>query len=117
MKKLVSSTIKLLTGIAFLLVVFSISNSCTKKSDSPGLNEVLIQDMAFNPGTITIDVNTTITWNNKDGIAHTVTSNTGVFDSGTINANGTYSRLFSTTGTFPYHCSLHPSMIATVIVN
>ena len=84
---------------------------------TPGPNEVFIQDMAFNPSTITVSAGTTITWTNKDAIAHTVTSNTGLFDSGSINSNGTYSHLFSSTGTFPYHCSIHPNMTASVIIN
>ncbi|MGD0624212.1 MAG: copper oxidase, partial [Thermodesulfobacteriota bacterium] len=61
---------------------------------------------------------TTITWTNKDVTAHTVTSDkSGDFDSGTINVNGTWPRMFPTAGSFPYHCTIHPSMKATVIVN
>jgi plastocyanin len=117
MKTLISSKSRLLIGIVIFFAIFSISYSCKKTSDTPGTNEVLIQGMAFDPGTITVAANTTITWTNKDGVAHTVTSNTGLFDSGTINANGTYSHMFATVGTFPYHCTVHPSMTATVIVN
>ena len=73
--------------------------------------------MAFNPGTITATANTTITWTNKDVVAHTVTSTAGLFDSWTINSNGTYSHLFSKAGTFPYKCTIHSGMNATVIVN
>jgi plastocyanin len=47
-----------------------------------------------------------------------VTSDTnGQFDSGSISTNGTYPHTFSGTGTFPYHCTFHPGMKATVIVN
>ena len=109
---------KWLFGITlFLLPVFILTNSCKKASDIPGANEVFIQGNSFDPGTITVQANTTITWTNKDGVAHTVTSNTGLFNSGTINADGTYSYLFSTAGTYPYHCTFHPSMTATVVVN
>jgi len=101
----------------FLFIIFSISGSCKKISDMPGPNEVFIQGMAFNPVTITVAVNTTITWTNKDGVVHTVTSNTGLFNSGTISADGTFPHLFSTAGTYPYHCTFHPSMTGTVIVN
>jgi len=82
----------------------------------PGLNEVFIQSMAFSPGTITVTANTIVTWTNKDGVTHTVTSNTGLFDSGTIGANKTYSHMFATAGSYPYHCTVHPSMTATVTV-
>lgn len=121
MKELICSKCRPLIGAGFLLVILCLSNSCSKSSSSnttnPGPNEVWIQGMAFNPATITVTAGTTITWTNKDGIAHTVTSNTGAFNSGTLNADGTYSHLFSTAGSFPYHCTFHPNMTATVIVN
>ena len=130
MKKLNGSTGRMLFGMVLLLSVFSITNSCTESSTdnmngtgdpggkgTPGTNEVWIQGMAFSPSSITVTAGTTITWTNKDGVPHTVTSNTGLFDSGTINPNGTYSHLFSTAGTFSYKCSLHPSMTASVAVN
>jgi plastocyanin len=126
MKKLIGSKSRLSIGFAFLFGILSISNSCKKTSDTqgtPGTHEVFIQGMAFSPGTITVTANTTVTWTNKDAVAHTVTSNTGLFDSGSISSSGTYggggtySHMFSTVGTFPYHCTIHPSMTATVIVN
>ena len=91
------------------------SNSSTPAATPPA-NEVFLQNTAFTPGSITVAVNTTIKWTNKDGFTHTVTSNSALFDSGNIPSNGTYSHQFTTTGTFPYHCSIHSSMTGTVIV-
>jgi len=71
---------------------------------------------SFDPSTITIITGTTITWTNKDAIGHSVTSDTGVFDSGIINASGTFSYTFDTAGTFPYHCKVHTIMTASVVV-
>jgi plastocyanin len=102
--------------MALLIVLISMSGSCKKSSDTPGPNEVFIQGMAFSPASITVSVNTTITWTNKDGIAHTVTSNTGLFDSGNMNSGAIFSRQFTTAGTFPYHCTYHPTMTATITV-
>jgi plastocyanin len=119
MKTVYKST-RMIGGISILFMLLFISGSCSKSStpkDTPGTNEVLIQDMAFDPVTLTISANTTVTWTNKDPVAHTVTSNTGVFDSGNIQANKTFSHLFDTPGNYPYHCIIHPSMTGTVIVN
>ena len=105
-----------------LLIVGGAINGCKKKSSdtptpaSPPTNEVFIQNTAFTPASITVSVNTTIKWTNKDGVAHTVTSNTGLFDSRNINSGGTFSYQFSTVGTFPYHCIIHSTMMGTVIV-
>lgn len=105
------------SGLVLLIVIFSITDSCKKSSDVPGANEVFIQGMSFTPSTITVAPGTRITWTNKDGVDHTVTSTTGLFgSSGSIASGGTYSNLFSTAGTFPYICTIHPTMSATVIV-
>jgi hypothetical protein len=117
MKRIINFEKRWLAVPVLLFIIIGISGSCKKISDMPGPNEVFIQGKAFDPGSITVAANTTVTWTNKDGVAHTVTSNTGLFDSGTINADGNWSHLFSTAGTFPYHCTIHPSMTGTVIVN
>lgn len=124
---------RILSGMFFLIAILMISNSCNKSSYNtmtgitsnpgttgtagPGANEVFIQGMAFNPTTITVAAGTTITWTNKDAIAHTVTSKTKLFDSGSIGSNGTFSYTFATAGTFSYYCTIHPSMVASVTVN
>jgi plastocyanin len=131
MKTLNGSKNRSILGMIFLFAIVSMTYSCTKSTMSdmtgtggdtggpkgPGTNEVFIQGMAFDPATITVAANTTITWTNKDAVAHTVTSDTGLFDSGSIATNGTFSFTFSTAGTYAYHCTPHPSMIATVKVN
>jgi plastocyanin len=79
-------------------------------------NAVTIQGMAFSPQTLTVAVNTTVTWTNNDGVTHTVTSDGAVFASGNVAPGGTFSYQFTSAGTFPYHCSIHNSMTGKVIV-
>jgi plastocyanin len=78
--------------------------------------EVTIKGFAFTPGTLTIKVGTTVKWTNQDSVAHTVTSDTGLFDSGDLAAGDTFSYTFTQAGTFAYHCTMHPSMTATIVV-
>jgi plastocyanin len=104
-------------GIIILAVITIFSEGCSKNSSGPGANEVFIQGMAFGPATITVSAGTTITWTNKDAVGHTVTSTSGLFDSGLINANATYSHMFSAAGTYPYTCTIHPLMTGTVVVH
>lgn len=131
MKKSVVSKSRYFIGIAIATAILIISNSCsksamnnmygtggsTKGTGGPAANEVLIQNMAFNPATITVNAGTTVTWTNKDAIAHTVTSDNSLFNSGSIGSNGTYSYTFQTAGSFPYHCSIHTMMTGSVVVN
>jgi len=84
---------------------------------STGGTSVTIASYAFSPQSLTIKVGTKITWTNNDGVAHTVTSdNHTTFNSGPISPGSTYSFTFTKAGTYTYHCSIHPTMTATIVV-
>lgn len=72
--------------------------------------------MAFSPSTITVPINTTVTWTNKDDVPHTVTNALGFFDSGSLDYGETFSYNFSVEGTYTYSCTIHSSIQGTVIV-
>lgn len=71
---------------------------------------------AYVPNPATIQVGTTVQWINSDNVAHTSTSTTNVWSSPTILPGGSYSFTFQSTGSFPYHCVIHPGMVATITV-
>ncbi len=71
---------------------------------------VQIKNFAFNPVTVTISTGQTVIWTNMDTVPHTVTSTTGVFDSGPISPGQTVSYTFNNAGTFEYSCTIHPSI-------
>jgi plastocyanin len=78
-------------------------------------------NFAFSPASMTIKAGSTVMWKNMTQVPHTVTSDDGKsFDSGSANPiaaqSGTFSFTFNTPGTFAYHCSIHPFMKATIIV-
>ena len=77
--------------------------------------DVAISGFAFTPQNLTVNVGDTVRWTNFDGTNHTTTSNTGVWNSGNF-ASGSFSFTFNNAGTFPYHCSRHGSMTATLTV-
>lgn len=78
---------------------------------------VTIFNFTFTGSPITINVGDTVTWTNTDAAPHTVTSDTGVFDSGTLTSGGgPFSFTFNSAGTFPYHCAIHPFMTGSVVV-
>ncbi|MHB8088165.1 MAG: cupredoxin domain-containing protein [Anaerolineaceae bacterium] len=78
--------------------------------------EVEIEDFAYLSAAITIKVGTTVTWTNKDSVRHTVSSDTGLFESGLFGKGESFSHTFTEAGTFTYHCAPHPYMKGTVIV-
>jgi len=86
-------------------------------TSSPSSQErVYISGFSFQPASLTVKVGTTVVWTNQDQVTHTITANDGSFDSGTLAPNATYSHAFNQAGSFSYHCNIHPSMQATIIV-
>jgi plastocyanin len=79
-------------------------------------NTIQIRNYAFVQTTLTVPRGTQVTWANCDPDVHTSTSDTGVWESGAINPDGTFQRTFDTPGSFPFHCTPHPGMRATIIV-
>jgi plastocyanin len=81
-----------------------------------GGSQVSIIDFAFQPLALTIKKGRGVTWTNTGAKNHTVTSDTGLFDSGVLAPGATFSQTFKQSGTFAYHCSIHPSMTGTIKV-
>ncbi len=119
----------LLAGILALATACGSSNSATPSSPTPtpqpstSGSAVAIPTGARNlgpgsyvPNPITVAVGTAVTWTNNDSIGHTSTSNTGVFNSGTIAPGQSFSFTFQAAGTYPYHCTFHPGMVGSVVV-
>jgi len=77
---------------------------------------VAIDGVAFAPETLAVKVGDTVVWVNKDPFPHTVTSQTGGFDSHDIAPDQSWSYTTTRTGVFPYLCTLHPTMHATLKV-
>jgi plastocyanin len=97
------------------------TNSSTSNSSQSAASTgaITIKNMMFTPPQISIQKGGTVTWTNDDNTAHTVTddlTNVGGPSSGDIQPGSTYSFTFNKTGSFQYHCSIHPSMRGTIVV-
>jgi plastocyanin len=72
---------------------------------------------SYSPNPTTMRVGQTVAWKNGDSIAHTATQDASRFDSGTISGGATSSPLtMNTAGTFTYHCTIHPGMVGSLVV-
>jgi plastocyanin len=72
---------------------------------------------SFSPNPDTVTVGQTVSWHNAAGTTHTATANGGTFNTGNIGSGGTSAPIaMSTPGSFPYHCSIHPTMTGTLVV-
>ena len=92
--------------------------SIPKETATPGCE---VQDLCYDPSSVTVSVGTIITWKNDDTAAHTVTSGRpqapdGIFDSGLFMSGNMYSYTFESKGDFDYYCIVHPWMTGSVSV-
>jgi plastocyanin len=97
------------------------SSSASTPASAPAVvsgTTVAITNFAFSPASLAVKAGTKVTWTNKDGDAHTVTStgSGGPLNSAAMNTNDTFSFTFTTPGTFNYLCTIHPFMTAVVTV-
>jgi plastocyanin len=70
----------------------------------------------FAPAVIEAQTGDTVAWRNTGRMAHTITADSGAFDSGMVAPGATWERHFTTPGTYAYHCAPHPWMRGVVKV-
>lgn len=82
---------------------------------------VEIKLFSFRPSPIEVRTGETVQWTQRDNTTHTVTSGSpgtpdGRFKSDPLAEGSTFRFRFTTSGTFPYFCSIHDSMRGEVRV-
>jgi plastocyanin len=113
------------------------ANSLEADDEAANSEEVIVRipqgsssltDDAYIPNPVEVNVGDTVTWINDDFTTHTATSgdpgsgSTGIFGGSEdlpeiIGPEGdTQSYTFDEAGEFPYYCTLHPSMVGTIVV-
>lgn len=97
-------------------VYFFFNGKSAPLSGSPETHYVTIENYAFSPAEITVKAGDMVVWENKDSTEHTVTSDTGSFDSGLFGKGLKFEKVFGSAGTFHYHCTPHPQMTGVVTV-
>jgi plastocyanin len=77
--------------------------------------EVLIRNFAFEPPELTIQAGDSVRWTVVSG-RHSVTAKDQAFDSTELETGLSFARRFEEPGVFPYFCTPHDFMRATVTV-
>lgn len=91
----------------------SSKSGATGATSAGGNTTVVLKSLTFEPDSITVKTGDKVTWDWQDTQAHNVTFPS--FHSDT-QSSGTYAHTFTSTGTFKYHCTLHPTMTGKVKV-
>lgn len=124
-----TSTTRLLAVLASAALALSLTacssspTSSNASASAPGATAVkgttvVIKNFAFTPQTLTVRPGVKITVVNKDNVTHTLTSDSGVWDTGDI-PGGTSAHFTapSKPGRYPYRCTIHQFMTGTLIVS
>jgi plastocyanin len=70
---------------------------------------------SFSPNPATLPAGQMVVWHNVDGVTHRVVLNNGSLDTGDLAPGASSQPMAINTGNAPYHCSIHPSMVGTVV--
>lgn len=106
----------ILALFALAFTAFGLTSTAFAAAAQKADSEVKIDNFTFGPGTMTVQMGTTITWTNHDDIPHTVMSTDGVFRSKALDTDEKFSYTFSKAGVYQYYCSIHPKMTGQVVV-
>jgi plastocyanin len=106
--------LRILIGILILSASLFLGSEALSKAGATHV--IQIDSMVFNPARLEAQVGDVIEWKNGDLVPHTVTSDQKNFDSGTILQNKSWKMTVKRSGIFSYHCDLHPTMKAELVV-
>jgi plastocyanin len=102
-------------AVAIVLAIAALAPNLHKAA-AQDATAVSIVDFEFQPASMTVAEGTTVTWTNNGAANHSATSDTGVFDTGIMAPGTSGSFTFADSGTFTYHCMVHPFMLGTITV-
>jgi plastocyanin len=105
----------LLTAVSVAMLWWVAATSAST-ADTPDPTRIVVKDFMFMPSSLTVKAGSTVTWANMDDEPHSVVSDTGLFRSGAMDTNESFSFKFEQPGTYHFTCSIHPRMVGTIVV-
>jgi plastocyanin len=70
---------------------------------------------SFSPNPATLPAGQMVVWHNIDSITHRVVLNDGTLDTGDLGPGASSQPMSINNGGGPYHCSIHPVMVGTIV--
>ena len=116
MKKLYVAGLVLAIPMTVALVILLMPTHAKSEEAKSQSTEIKVDNFTFGPATLTVPVNSTVTWVNKDDIPHVIASNDGLFKSKALDTDDKFSYTFTKAGTYAYYCTIHPKMQGKVVV-
>jgi plastocyanin len=101
---------------ALLLAIAILGITAASVSLAAVTRVVAIRPAGFSPATRTIDTGDSIRWRNDDNVNHQVVADNGHFASPVLRPRQSYTRTFTTAGTFRYRDALEPAERGVIVV-
>ncbi len=115
-------SMKFITSMVLASFMSVLIFSCSKSDDyvapvDTTVQKINIQAALFAPTPLNMYLGPKVTWTNTDTDVHSIVSDDATsFNSGNISTGGTYSFTPLTTGTYAYHCGIHPTVKGIIYV-
>lgn len=113
---MISGRYRTLLAVAAAAVLWLLAAGHPASAAPADSAQIVIKDFMFAPNSLTIKAGSAVTWANKDDEPHSVVSDTGLFRSGAVDTDETFSFKFDKPGTYHFTCSIHPRMVGTIVV-
>jgi plastocyanin len=87
---------------------------CHEPSTERSGTDVEMKGMCMTPAVLRVEPGTTVTWTNRDPLAHNLHATQ--WGAGDLAPDATFTQTFAEPGTYAYACTLHPGMVGAVVV-
>ena len=78
--------------------------------------QVIIDNFAFSPDTLTVPPGSMVTWTNHDDIPHSIVCPSLNLHSHALDTDQSFGVRFEKAGSYEYNCGLHPHMKGRIVV-
>lgn len=86
-------------------------------SAGPANVTIHIQDKRFLPDALVVSAGALVVWiDDEEHEQHDVIAENRAFESSLLNPGDRFQHTFAASGVYPYYCSLHEGMLATITV-
>jgi plastocyanin len=103
-------------SLAACLLLCSALGSAAGTAPDVHTHIVRMENLQFIPAELSVRRGDRIVWKNGDFFPHTATATDKTFDSGSIDANASWSLTIDALGDHPYGCNFHPTMKGAIHV-
>ena len=106
-----SSRAARLAAVAALLLFIALASTAAAANAT-----VTIANFAFDPASVTINAGESVTWTNRDQVAHSVVFAGGSPRTGVLATGASATLTFATAGTFNYVCGIHGAIMSGAVI-